>query len=280
MFFLVSITIYLGEKLDSKNLKVILAIIIMFITTIIHEKLILLIVPIVFLLVLGESLKLLLLSGIVSSLLYFIWIYFIYGFNFFDFLQGAGGQLMSAINIPRSILILLFDQRYGIIWFFPLLLLTTFSIQMRSKNILFYTVPYLLVILAFQESHAGFVPPGRYIYPLFPIFMIGVGVYFFNYNRKIIPETFLSGVALLVLAGYIIMPGIIYPHWSIPNGYLHYVFGVTKSVNILLPEFNTSNSVDSFETTIQYFRSLVPATILLFWIIYRLNNIKKRSINN
>lgn len=267
-FCVISLVIFLKDKLNSDLVRVAFASACIFLVSTLHEKLILAIVPVVFAYSLDFRLRLLFWVGAISGSAWILLIFGIYGFDYLEFQRGAGAQYMNLVNIPRNILLLLFDQRAGLLWFFPLSLLCRPLMKVKGVYIGFLLMPYLLMVLAFREAHGGFCPPGRYLVPIYPFILIGI-IQTLSDDRLNWAKLVLASSAFCIFVGYLMMPGIVYPHWSIPNGYLHYVFGVNDSDWLPMPEFRVELPILSYETMREFLRSVLPASLLFGWILHR-----------
>jgi hypothetical protein len=302
-FLTLSITFYFYAKNLSQFNKYLLSISSIVITSMTNIKFIVLFIPVYFFLFFRKEIKNFLIVIIFSALILLIFNYLIYNIyyksSFLAFLNayrlGSGSYLTnlysSFLHIFRNCFITIMDQRLGILFICPLILVILSAFKNKKKNnrkifidkYFFYSIIlFLLEILSLVTVWPGTAPIGRFFLPIFPLIylLIFKGLENLWIENKF--PYFLVFLSLFLTFGSILKPNVVYPDSNIPNGYLYFILGLENSSKYihLFPSFDISiYNIKSFNMSD---RIEVLKSIIYFYLIcslYYFFYVKKDKIH-
>ena len=95
------------------------------------------------------------------------------------------GEIGSLLFVPGGLAGLLFDQRFGLVTYAPVMLVAFIGVALMlarrptrrlAVELLFVVTPYLLTVTHFAMWWAGWSPPARFFAPVLPLFAVPAAV--------------------------------------------------------------------------------------------------------
>ncbi len=266
-FFIVTFLISIDHKRFKNSYKLGLGALIFLVGALLHEKFIFLLAPLAFFLLFKKDYRLFFIACALAFIPYIIFIYSIYGFSFIDVLRSTTGlnSGLSIYNFVRSICMDLVDQRYGILWTFPLILLAFSNFRILPNYIKFSCIPLLTIYLLFYESHGGFAYPGRYMYPFYPFLLLLIFDKITFHGNSLLFNALFFVLPFILLIGYILIPSILYPFQNVPNGYLYHFLGLSNHSEFtqILPSFDTKKP----GLSLSQIKEVIKSIIIIFLVL-------------
>jgi hypothetical protein len=220
-----------------------------------------------------------------SVLLWLFSFYWMYGVFDPQIPYGASTQMVVAANIPRGVLGLLFDQKFGLLVYSPLYVLAVPGIvsllhrrehRLPAVGAITTAVLFLAGTTRFYMWWGGSSPPARFLVPIVPLLAPFVAYAIAGLTnrvgRALVVSTVLLTIGIAFIAAASTGERLLY---SDPHGFASLVGALQgpAPLDLILPTFTEENLRTPIVTSLPWLAALVIAAGVMM-ILTRLHAIK------